>query len=211
MAAADGATGIDVFYPIFPDSDWIERVVPLGIRTVQLRLKDADETELRRQIVHARDVCRAHSCQLIVNDYWQAALELSCDYIHLGQEDLAVADIQAIKRAGVRLGVSTHSEEELEIALSVSPDYVALGPIYDEAQSDEVVAAGARQIGRWKKRVGDVSLVAIGGITPDRAPGVLNAGADSVAVITDFITAPHPIERISQWLELVKTWRASHH
>ena len=212
MAAADGATGIDVFYPIFPDSDWIERVVPLGIRTVQLRLKDADETELRRQIVHARDVCRAHSCQLIVNDYWQAALELSCDYIHLGQEDLAVADIQAIKRAGVRLGVSTHSEEELEIALSVSPDYVALGPIYEtKLKVMKWSPQGLDRIGRWKKRIGSVSLVAIGGITPDRAPGVLNAGADSVAVITDFITAPHPIERISQWLELVKTWRASHH
>jgi thiamine-phosphate pyrophosphorylase len=200
--------GLDVFYPIFPDSDWILRMVPLGIRTVQLRLKDADDVEVRRQIATARDVCAAHSCQLIVNDYWRAALDLKCDYIHLGQEDLAAADVGAIKRAGARLGISTHSEKELEIALAAGPEYLALGPIYEtKLKVMKWAPQGLDRIGVWKERIGSVPLVAIGGITPKRAPGVLAAGAHSVAVITDFITAPDPAARISEWLAWAGRWR----
>lgn len=204
MAQGAGPAGLDVFYPIFPDSDWIARAVPLGIRTVQLRLKDAAEADVRRQIAHAREVCRAHACQLIVNDYWKAAIDLSCDYVHLGQEDLAAADIAAIKRAGARLGISTHSEEELEIALAVSPDYIAIGPIYEtKLKAMSWAPQGLDRVGLWKKRIGRLPLVAIGGITPARAPGVRAAGADSIGVITDFMTAAKPMERISEWLELV--------
>ena len=210
MQQATGPVELDVFYPIFPDSDWIARVVPLGIRTAQLRLKDADEAEVRRQIAQARDVCKAHSCQLIVNDYWQAALDLSCDYIHLGQEDLAIADVAAIKRAGARLGISTHCEEELEIALSASPDYVALGPIYEtKLKVMKWSPQGLDRVRRWKERIGSLPLVAIGGITPERAPGVLAAGADSIAVITDFMTAPQPEQRISEWLASAGNWRGA--
>ncbi|MGD9671527.1 MAG: thiamine phosphate synthase [Hyphomicrobiaceae bacterium] len=212
MRQGAGSSGLDVFYPIFPDSDWIARMVPLGLRTVQLRLKDADESEVRRQIAHARDVCGAHSCQLIVNDYWHAALDLSCDYIHLGQEDLAEADVAAIKRAGARLGISTHSEEELEVALAAAPDYVALGPIYEtKLKVMKWAPQGLGRLGRWKERIGRLPLVAIGGITPERAPGVLAAGADSVAVITDFITAPQPKERIVEWLDSADKWRTTDH
>lgn len=199
---------IDIFYPILPDSDWIARLVPLGVRTVQLRLKDADDTEVRRQIAHARDVCGAHGCQLIVNDYWQAAIDLACDYIHLGQEDLATADLAAIKRAGARLGISTHTEEELAIALAARPDYVALGPIYEtRLKAMKWAPQGLDRITQWKAIAGAIPLVAIGGITPDRAPGVIAAGADSVAVITDFMTASDPAERVSQWLEWAQGWR----
>lgn len=200
---------IDIFYPILPDSDWIVRLVPLGMRTVQLRLKDADNAEVRRQIARARDVCAAHGCQLIVNDYWQAAIDLACDYIHLGQEDLAAADLAAIKRAGVRLGISTHTEAELELALAARPDYVALGPIYEtRLKAMSWAPQGLDRIGAWKQRIGGLPLVAIGGITPDRAPGVIAAGADSVAVITDFMTAPDPAVRVSQWLVWADRWRA---
>lgn len=203
---------IDVFYPILPDSDWIARLVPLGLRTVQLRLKDADDVEVRRQIAHARDVCAAHRCQLVVNDYWQAALELSCDYIHLGQEDLATADVAAIKRAGIRIGVSTHAQDELEIALASGPDYVALGPIYEtRLKVMKWAPQGLDRIGHWKARIGSVPLVAIGGITPERAAGVIAAGADSVAVITDFMTAPDPAGRLSQWLDWANRWRPCCH
>lgn len=199
---------IDVFYPILPDSDWIARMVPLGIRTVQLRLKGADDAQVRRQIGHARDVCAAHGCQLIVNDAWRAALDLKCDYVHLGQEDLAAADVAAIKRAGVRLGISTHSDEELEIALAAEPDYVALGPIWEtKLKAMKWEPQGLERIGRWNKRIGPVPLVAIGGITPERAPGVFAAGADSVAVITDFVTAADPAARIAEWLDLARRWR----
>lgn len=198
----------DVFYPILPDSDWIARTVPLGLRVVQLRLKNADDAEVRRQIAHARDVCAANGCQLIVNDFWQAALDLGCDYIHLGQEDLAAADLAAIKRAGARLGISTHSHEELANALAAEPDYVALGPIWEtKLKAMKWAPQGLDRIGEWRRIIGAMPLVAIGGITPERAPGVIAAGADSVAVITDFMTAPDPEKRITEWLAWADHWR----
>lgn len=203
------ATGIDVFYPILPSSDWIRRLVPLGLATVQLRLKDAAAAEIDRQIAEAREVCAAHRCQLVVNDYWQAALDLGCDYVHLGQEDLAAADVPALKQAGVRIGISTHSEAELAIALAAEPDYVALGPIYEtRLKVMKWAPQGLARVGDWKRRLGGRPLVAIGGITPERAPGVVAAGADSVAVITDFMTAPDPRVRIQEWLELTRNLSA---
>ena len=122
---------LDVFYPIVPDLGWLERIVPLGARTVQLRLKDASVLEARRQIAAGLALTRAHGAQLIVNDYWQLAIEEGADFIHLGQEDLAAADLKAIKAAGLKLGVSTHDEGELETALLAEPDYIALGPVYE--------------------------------------------------------------------------------
>lgn len=191
----------DVFYPILPDSDWVERMVPLGVRTVQLRLKDADDAEIKRQIAASLEVCRAHGCELIVNDYWREAIALGATYIHLGQEDLAVADLAAIRAGGLKLGVSTHSHEELDIALAARPDYVALGPIYEtRLKVMKWAPQGLDRLADWKARIGDVPLVAIGGLTPERADLALTAGADSIAVITDFATASDPAERIRYWL-----------
>ncbi|MGI9404347.1 MAG: thiamine phosphate synthase, partial [Hyphomicrobium sp.] len=147
-------------------------------------------------------VTRDCHCQIIVNDYWREAIAAGADYVHLGQEDLAAADLAAIKTAGLRLGVSTHSSEELEIALAAAPDYVALGPIYEtRLKAMNWAPQGLARIREWKARIGDLPLVAIGGITPEHAPGVLAAGAQSVAVITDFMTAPEPEERVRQWLQ----------
>lgn len=196
-----GAPPIDRFYPIVPDLAWMERLVPLGVRTIQLRLKEASPAEVRRQIEGSLEICRQHGCLLIVNDYWREAIELGAGYIHLGQEDLAVADIAAIKRAGVRLGISTHSHEELAIALAVQPDYIALGPVYEtKLKVMKWGPQGLDKVRDWKSRIGSLPLIAIGGITPERAPGVLAAGADSVAVITDFFTHPNPEARIRTWL-----------
>ncbi|MCB1519248.1 MAG: thiamine phosphate synthase [Hyphomicrobiaceae bacterium] len=193
--------GLDVFYPILPDSGWIERLVPLGIGTVQLRLKDRSAAEIRRQIAVSLEVCRAHGCQLIVNDYWREALELGADYIHLGQEDLVAADVAAIKSAGARLGISTHDPAELELALAAGPDYIALGPIYEtRLKAMKWAPQGLERLGAWKARIGALPLVAIGGLTPPRADGVLAAGADSLAVITDFMTADDPADRLRTWL-----------
>ena len=192
---------LDRFYPIVPDLGWMERLVPLGVRTVQLRLKDASPDEVRRQIAGSLELCRRHGCDLIVNDYWREAIALGADFLHLGQEDLAAADVGAIKAAGIRLGISTHSEEELEIALRQQPDYVALGPIYEtKLKAMKWGPQGLDRIGIWKRRVGVLPLCCIGGITPERAPGVIAAGADSVAVITDFFTHPDPEARAQQWL-----------
>ena len=192
---------LDVFYPIVPDVGWLRRLVPLGIRTVQLRLKEAAPDEVRRQIGESLAICAAHGCRLIVNDYWRDAISLGADFVHLGQEDLADADIAAIKAAGIRLGISSHSLEELELALAAGPDYVALGPIYEtRLKVMQWGPQGLDRIGIWKQRMGDLPLCAIGGITPERAPGVVAAGADSVAVITDFFTHADPEARVVQWL-----------
>lgn len=199
LSAVDGRP--DVFYPILPDSDWVARMVPLGVRTVQLRLKDADEAEIRRQIAASLDVCRAHGCELIVNDYWREAIALGATSIHLGQEDLATADLAAIRAAGLKVGVSTHSHEELDIALASRPDYVALGPIYEtRLKVMKWAPQGLNRIAEWKARIGDLPLVAIGGLTPERADLALAAGADSIAVITDFATATDPADRVRYWL-----------
>lgn len=205
--AAIGAP--DVFYPIVPSAAWVQRIVPLGVRTLQLRIKDLDEAAVRTEIGEALEITERAGCRLIVNDYWQAAIDLGATELHLGQEDLAEADIGAIKRAGIALGISTHSEEELEIALSADPDYVALGPIYETKLKVMAWAPqGLDKIGTWKQRIGALPLVAIGGITPERAGAVIAAGADSVAVITDFMTAPHPEARVRLWLDWAATVRA---
>ncbi|HEX4893836.1 MAG TPA: thiamine phosphate synthase, partial [Hyphomicrobiaceae bacterium] len=158
-----------------------------------------------RQIRGSLDVCRRHACQLIVNDYWQAAIDAGADFIHLGQEDLADADLGRIKSAGLKLGISTHSHEELAIALAAKPDYVALGPIYEtKLKAMKWGPQGLDRIRDWRTRIGTLPLCAIGGITPERAPGVLAAGADCVAVVTDFITAKDPEDRVRQWLALTR-------
>ncbi len=191
------------FYPVLPDLGWLERLVPLGVKTVQLRLKDATSAEIERQIAASIALCAKHECQLIVNDYWREAIALGADYIHLGQEDLAEANLAAIKTAGLKLGISTHSHEELEIALDVSPDYVALGPVYEtKLKKMKWAPQGLDRVTEWKSLI-PCPLVAIAGITVERAPDVLAAGADSLAVVTDIIAHSDPEARVAEWLEIV--------
>jgi thiamine-phosphate pyrophosphorylase len=196
------APGLHVFYPIVPDVTWLRRLLPQGIKMVQLRIKDATAESVREQISTSIELTREAGCQLIVNDYWQEAIEAGADYIHLGQEDLAAADLSAIKKAGIRIGISTHDHMELETALMADPDYIALGPIFEtKLKTMKWAPQGLERVREWKMRIGALPLVAIGGITPERAGGVLAAGADSIAVITDFITAPHPESRVKLWME----------
>lgn len=191
---------LDPFYPIVPDLAWLERILPLGVKTVQLRLKDAAPDEVRRQVREAKAAAARTGCTLIVNDYWQAAIEAGCDWVHLGQEDLADADVAAIKKAGLKIGISTHSEDELKIALAAKPDYVALGPIWEtKLKAMKWAPQGLDKLRAWRKRIGGLPLVGIAGITLERAPSVLEAGADSCAVITDFLTHADPEGRIRAW------------
>jgi len=200
------ADGLDVFYPIVPDAAWVRRVVPLGVRTVQLRLKDAAPERVRREIGESLDACIPAGCQLIVNDYWRDAMAVGADYVHLGQEDLADADVPTLKAAGIRIGISTHSDAELATALTAEPDYVALGPIWEtKIKVMKWAPQGLDRIAAWKARIGALPLVAIGGITPERAPSVVAAGARSAAVITDFMTHADPEGRIRAWVAWART------
>jgi thiamine-phosphate pyrophosphorylase len=207
MSSAEDA--VDVFYPIVPDAAWLARLVPLGVKTIQLRLKNASSERIRREIGASLEICARHDCQLIVNDHWREALSLGADYIHLGQEDLLAADLPTIQAKGMRLGVSTHSEAELEAALTAQPAYVALGPIYEtKLKVMKWAPQGLARLGEWKKRIGALPLVGIAGITPERADGVIAAGADSVAVLTDFMTSADPEARVALWLAWARRRRA---
>ena len=165
------------FYPIVPDIGWLARIVPLGIKLVQLRIKDGTRADIVDQTRQALTLTRSHGCQLILNDYWDVAIETGADFIHLGQNDLRQADLPAIKRAGIRFGVSTHDEQELAAALAVNPEYVALGPIYEtKLKAMPWAPQGLDRIKEWRGKIGTLPLVAIGGLTPERADGVMAAG-----------------------------------
>ena len=192
---------LPAFYPIFDDVSWLRRMLPLGVKLAQLRIKDKPREAVRVQLTEARELCRAHGALLVVNDYWELAIELKCDWLHLGQEDLDGADLGAVRAAGLKLGVSTHDEAELERALTLAPDYVALGPVYPTILKPiKWRRQGVRKLTRWKARIGAVPLVAIGGMSVERAPGAFAAGADIVSAVTDITLRDDPEARVREWL-----------
>jgi thiamine-phosphate pyrophosphorylase len=191
------------FYPIFDSSEWVTRLVPLGIKMVQLRIKDKSDSQLRSEISLCKAVCEKHDCILVINDYWQLAIEQQCRFVHLGQEDLDNADISAIKNAGIRLGISTHDEAELNRALELSPDYIALGPVYPTIlKKMKWHQQGLERVTQWKQHIHPVPLVAIGGMNPDRALGAFQSGADIVSAVTDITLNSSPEARVKQWLKV---------
>ncbi|MDR9393682.1 thiamine phosphate synthase [Roseovarius sp. SYSU LYC5161] len=193
------------FYPIFDDPAWLERTLPLGVRLVQLRIKDASGPSLTDMLRRGRDLCRAHGATLVVNDHWKAAIDLGCEWVHLGQEDLDAADLPAIRRAGIRVGISTHDEAELSRALSCTPDYVALGPVWPTILKQmKWHEQGLDRVRDWKTRIGDLPLVTIGGLSVARAPAAFAAGADVASVVTDITLNPDPEARIRDWLEVTR-------
>ncbi len=200
---------LDPFYLIVHSAGWIERLVPLGVKLVQLRMKDLSEERLREEIRRAKTVCAEHRCQLIVNDHWKIAIEESCDFVHLGQEDLAGADLAAIRAAGMKLGLSTHDEAELEKALAAGPDYVALGPVWPTIlKKMKWAPQGVERLAAWKARIAPLPLVAIGGLNPDRLPAVFENAADSAAVVTDITLNADPEARTREWIARTARWRS---
>jgi thiamine-phosphate pyrophosphorylase len=196
------------FYPIVDSADWVARAVALGVRLIQLRIKDRSLNYIRQHIRRARASAGGGTgTMLVINDYWQLAIEEECDFVHLGQEDLDSADLTAIRHHGLRLGVSTHDHAELARGLSVDPDYVALGPIYPtKLKSMSWAPQGLERIAEWKRRVAPRPLVAIGGLTVERAGAVLSAGADVAAVVTDVTLNADPDHRIQEWLSITSSW-----
>jgi thiamine-phosphate pyrophosphorylase len=192
------------FYPIVPDASWVARLARAGVKLIQLRIKDEAQSAITPAIREALAASRAHGCEVVVNDYWREAIDCGAGFVHLGQGDLETADASAIRRAGLKLGISTHSHEELDRALREDPDYIALGPIYETTLKVMPWAPqGLARIGEWKA-LAKRPLVAIGGITLERAPAVFAAGADSIAVVSDVIFHPDPEQRSRDWLALAR-------
>ncbi|MBV1830501.1 thiamine phosphate synthase [Komagataeibacter sp. AV436] len=195
-------------YPVVDEARWVGELGQAGARLIQLRLKDLAPDALLREIRAGIAQARQHGVCLVLNDYWRIAIGEGVDYIHLGQEDLDTADLPAIRAAGIRLGVSTHSEAELERALSVSPDYVALGPVWPtRLKKMPWGPQGTDKLTMWKQRIGDLPLVAIGGITLERAPSCIAAGADCVSAVSDFIRMPDPAGQVKAWLAATRAER----
>jgi thiamine-phosphate pyrophosphorylase len=189
------------FYPIFDDVKWLHRMLPLGVKLVQLRIKNQPLDGVRTQLAEARDLCAQHGATLVVNDYWQLAIELGCDWLHLGQEDLDEADVDAIRAAGLKLGISTHDRAELDRALALNPAYVALGPVYPTIlKKMKWHQQGLEKLTEWKQIIGDIPLIAIGGMSVDRAQGAFDAGADVVSAVTDITLNDAPEDRVREWL-----------
>ena len=195
-------SALPAFYPIVDSAGWVDRLAPLGIGLIQLRIKETLAGTVRREVRSALAICRSQHVQLVVNDHWQIAMEAGADFIHLGQQDLREADLKAIRARGIKLGISTHDHAELEQALLLAPDYIALGPVYPTTLKQMPWAPqGLPRIAEWKRRVGERPLVAIGGITLERATGCFGAGADSVAVASDVTGHTDPLARAMAWVD----------
>ena len=196
---------LDPFYPIVDSAAWVARLVGVGAKLVQLRVKGRDEGGIAREAREALATCAKSSATLVVNDFWRVAIDEGAPWVHLGQGDLDGADIAAIRKAGVSLGVSTHDQAELERALKLDPDYVALGPIYPTILKAMAFAPqGLERIGEWKRRIGAIPLVAIGGLTVERGKLCLAAGADVVSVVTDITLNPDPEARAKEWIAVTR-------
>ncbi|MFY0597099.1 MAG: thiamine phosphate synthase [Cognatishimia sp.] len=193
------------FYPVFDDIRWLERMVPLGVKLVQLRIKDTPMAEVKAQLQAGKELCAEHDAIMVVNDYWELAIELGCGWLHLGQEDLDAADLGAIRAAGLKLGVSTHDNAELDRVLAFEPEYVALGPVYPTIlKKMKWHQQGLGRVSEWKSLLGDTPLCAIGGMSVERAPGAFESGADIVAAVTDITLKDDPEARVREWLEVCK-------
>ncbi|MDJ1655687.1 thiamine phosphate synthase [Raoultella sp. Ech2A] len=172
-------------YPVVDSVAWIERLLKAGVRTIQLRIKDKREADVEDDVIAAIALGRQHHARLFINDYWQLAIKHQAYGVHLGQEDLETTDLSAIRNAGLRLGVSTHDDMEIDVALAARPSYVALGHVFP-TQTKQMPSApqGLEQLARHISRLQDYPTVAIGGISLERAPAVLGTGVGSIAVVS---------------------------
>ena len=192
----------DRFYPVVDSVAWVARLAKLGVGTVQLRAKELDDGAALQIVSDALAATKGTGTKLVVNDYWRAAIVAGAKHLHLGQEDLAEADLDAIRDAGLTLGISTHDDDELATALAAKPDYIALGPIFPTTlKSMRFAPQGIAKITEWKKRIGNIPLVAIGGIKLEHAADIFAAGADSIAVVSDVTQAADPDARVRDWLQ----------
>ncbi|MNB92820.1 Thiamine-phosphate synthase [compost metagenome] len=190
-------------YPVVDSVKWIERLLKAGVKTLQLRIKDKRDEEVESDVSAAIELGRRFDARLFINDYWQLAIKHQAYGVHLGQEDLETADLNAIREAGLRLGVSTHDDMEIDVALAARPSYIALGHVFP-TQTKQMPSApqGLAQLARHITRLGDYPTVAIGGISLERAPAVLETGVGSIAVVSAITQATDWQAATAQLLQL---------
>ncbi|UAY91880.1 thiamine phosphate synthase [Pectobacterium polaris] len=179
-------------YPVVDSVEWIERLLGIGVKTIQLRIKDRSDEQAEAEVIQAIALGRRYQAQLFINDYWKLAVKHQAYGVHLGQDDLDTADLDAIKKAGLRLGVSTHDDRELARAVAINPSYIALGHIFPTQTKD--MPSAPQGLAELTRHIADLQgrfpTVAIGGISIDRVPAVLKTGVGSIAVVSAITQAP---------------------
>ncbi|APS28382.1 thiamine phosphate synthase [Pectobacterium brasiliense] len=179
-------------YPVVDSVEWIERLLGVGVKTIQLRIKDRSDEQAEAEVIRAIALGRRYQAQLFINDYWRLAVKHQAYGVHLGQEDLDTTDLAAIKQAGLRLGVSTHDDRELARAVAINPSYIALGHIFPTQTKD--MPSAPQGLAELARHISDLQgrfpTVAIGGISTDRVPAVLKTGVGSIAVVSAITQAP---------------------
>lgn len=190
-------------YPVVDSVEWIARLLDAGVRTLQLRIKDKRDEEVEADVMAAIALARRYNARLFINDYWRLAIKHQAYGVHLGQEDLATTDLTAIRQAGLRLGLSTHDDMEIDVALATRPSYIALGHVFP-TQTKQMPSApqGLATLTRHVARLGHYPTVAIGGISLARAPEVLATGVGSIAVVSAITQADEWQQATRQLLDL---------
>ncbi|WP_435951649.1 thiamine phosphate synthase [Dryocola sp. BD626] len=190
-------------YPVVDSVEWIERLLAAGVRTIQLRIKDRRDEDVEADVIAAVRLGERYQARLFINDYWRLAIKHRAYGVHLGQEDLDIANLDAIRNAGLRLGLSTHDNMEMDRALAARPSYIALGHVFP-TQTKQMPSSpqGLAQLAAHVKTLGDYPTVAIGGISIDRVPAVLATGVGSVAVVSAITKAADWRAATAQLLEL---------
>ncbi|KFD24976.1 thiamine phosphate synthase [Yokenella regensburgei] len=190
-------------YPVVDSVEWIKRLLQAGVRTLQLRIKDKRDAEVEADVAAAIALGRRYDARLFINDYWRLAIKHNAYGVHLGQEDLETTDLNAIRAAGLRLGVSTHDDMEIDVALAARPSYIALGHVFP-TQTKQMPSSpqGLEQLAAHIARLKDYPTVAIGGISLERAAPVLATGVGSIAVVSAITQAADWQAATAKLLEL---------
>ena len=177
-------------YPVIDSLYWLKRLLSLGLKIIQLRIKNLSEEALEQVVIEAVELAKDYDTRLFINDYWQLAIKHGAYGVHIGQEDLQDADLAIIQRSGIRLGISTHGCYEFLLAQQLQPSYLAIGAIFPTKTKDmtgqiqgldnlkQVLAL------RPENELQQIPVVAIGGINLERVPAVVATGVDSVAVVS---------------------------
>ncbi len=175
-------------YPLVDRAEKLETLFSLGITTAQLRVKDLKEKTLEDEVIKAIEISNNYNARLFINDFWELAIKHKAYGIHLGQEDLVGADLNAIHEADIRLGVSTHTTKEIEMALEIEPSYLAIGPIF-ETRSKVVNydTVGIEELKKWSANVA-YPIVAIGGINLENIEDIITIPTvDGIAMISEVL------------------------
>lgn len=195
-------------YAVLPDADWVGRMARAGVPTVQLRFKSDNAQAIKREVSAAVEAVKGTGSLLFINDHWQAAMDAGAYGVHLGQEDLALADLADIRAAGLRLGLSSHGYAEMIRADQFSPSYIAMGAVYATTLKRMVTPPqGPARLAAYARLLNNAHLayplVAIGGVDEARLDAVLASGVGSVAVVRALVAANDPQGVARRWMQKI--------